>query len=426
MKIKKYKYQIMQTVAKYIHHMARHMVAAHRKFSSQPSQQKPPISEHGDALFSFVNNSGKTAYIQVVGRDPNTKQDFFVKYNSDGTFEYSPASPGEKSSPFAFSSTFFTDGSFYLPTGDGMRLYVSIDTPLEFMVNTTINGPDPHNPSDPNHDILWDKIEFNVGPNSVFTNPTAVDSFSLPLHIKQTDKSGVVQEGGLTVNRTKIFDDFKTAFAGTQFTGLVANDGRVVFSPKDGAATRFFPNDYLVTSGWFDAFKKLFSKEEIIVDMEESFTPVLGGGIWRGLVENDHIIFIRDEDEKHPKVDHVTIGIPNTITEWIGGDGPAWLADTDLKRAMVRNISAAAETNTLTTKVPLSAVYFASKRGDFYKINSELPTDLQFCDLYSKVLHSYGQDVYSYGYDDELGQSGSCNTFPTRFASGTITLSGIN
>jgi hypothetical protein len=409
------------SIKNYVRHMACHLFRAHDSFFAG----KPPISPNGDALFSFANKSGRTAYVQVVGRDKVTGKDFFVKYNPEGTFEYSPAHVGEDSTPFAYPSSFFSDGNLYLPTGDGMRLYISVDKPLVFMVNTTINGPDPHNPSDPNHDILWDKIEFNVSPNAVFTNPTAVDSFSLPLHIEQIEKDGTSQSGGLTTRRSKIFNDIKVAFAGTSFAGLVANGGRVAFAPKDGAATGFFPNDYLVLTGWLYAFKKFYSTEKIVLDMGESFTPYDGGGIWRGMVEDNNIVFIRDEDEKHPKIGAVYIGIPTTISEWIGAAGPSWRAANDLERAMVRNIACAVETNTLVADVPLSASYFDGKRSEFYKFNKNAPSDLQFVDAYSKVLHSYGDHVYTFAYDDELDQSGACSSHPSYFASGVITLGEV-
>jgi hypothetical protein len=412
----------MHAIKKYLLHMAKHAIGAHKTFFAA----KPPISPHGDALFSFVNNSGKTAFIQVVGRDPVTKKDFFVKYDPDGTFVYSTAYPGEDSTPYAYPSTFFADGDLYLPTGDGMRLYVSIDKPVVFMVNTTINGPDPHNPSDPNHNLLCDKIEFNIGTNAIFVNPTAVDLFALPLHVEQTDKEGKIQDGGLTVFRSMIFDDIKNAFAGTPFASLVANGDRVVFSPKDGAATGFFPNDYFVLIGWLKAFKKLFSIDELVVDMGESFPPSNGGGIWRGLVANDQLVFIRDEDDEHPKVLPVYLVIPTTVTEWIGGAGPHWNATTELERAMVRNITSAVETNTLAVNVPLCKSYFDSRRAYFYQYNNAVPVELQFVDLYSKVLHSYGDhNVYTYAYDDELNQSGSSTTIPSEFTSGTITLGKI-
>lgn len=394
------------------------MIIAHKAFV------KPAISKNGDALFSFINTSGKIAYVQVIGRDIKTGKDFFVKYAPDGSFEYSSASPGEDSMPFAYASTFFTDGNLYLPTGDGMRLYVSINDPLKFMVNTTINGPDPHNKNDPNYKILWDKIEFNVGPNAVFVNPTAVDSFSLPLRIEQTDKTGKVQSGGLSTPRQTIFDDIKVAFAGTPFASL--SSANVIFSPKDGAATGFFPNDYFVLTGWLDAFKKFFAEKEIAVDMSESFSPADGGGIWRGLVADDILVFVRDEDEKHPKIPEVYLGIPRTVTDWIGAAGPGWKATTDLQRAMVRNIASAVETNTLVSSVPLSAAYFDENRADFYKFNKNVPGTLQFVDLYSKVLHSYGDHkVYTFAYDDELNQSGSTTNIPANFQSGSIVLGKV-
>lgn len=399
-----------------------------RKSESVPAA-KPPISSNGDALFSFVNDSGKpssSVFVQVIARDPATGKDFFVKYAEDGTYERSFATAGEDSKPFAYPVSHFSDGSLYLPVGDGARMYVSVDSPITFMVNTTINAPDAHNPSDPSNLVLWDKIEFNVSKGAVFVNPTAVDSFALPLRVREDFKDGGHQAGGVTEKRSAVFDAFSKAFTEKPWKDLLANEGRVAFSPTDGAQVGvLFPRDHLKTTGWLDAFYDVFSKRDLVVDMDESFPPRMGGGIWRGRADSfaKHVTFRRDVDASHPVTDPVVVGIPEGAQDWLSGTGDDWLATDDLERAIVRNVASAFETNTLFTDQPLGKKYFDSVRSRFYETDPNAPASLNFPNLYSKVLHGFGDGhVYSFAYDDELDQSGAASCPPSNFASGSVTL----
>jgi hypothetical protein len=393
---------------------------------------KAPISPDGDALFSLVNKSGKpdsSVFVQVVGTDPKTKKDFFIDYRPDGTFEYVFVHPGQDSKPFSFPILFFEEHDLYLPVGDGMRMYVSIDDKITFFVDeqhSKINAPDPHNYSDPSNKFVWDKFEFNVSPGAVFVNPTAVDSISLPIKLYEYGKDGVTLDGGLNIDRGVIFGDLKKVFDGTKFEKLIAPNGRIVFSPVDGSNVGLFPSDLFVTTGWLDSFKSVYSTYELSVDMSESFPPEKGGGIWRGFVKEDVLTFVRDVDDTHPKIGAVDIGIPTNVQDWLSGTGSAWKLDSDLKRAIARNVSAAVETNTLTTTEAIGKKYFDTARRVFYTVNYLVPDTLQFINLYSKVLHGYGDHkIYTYSYDDLLDQSGACSLLPDNFASGTIEIGKV-
>ena len=55
-----------------------------------------------------------------------------------------------------------------------------------------------------------------------------------------------------------------------------------------------------------------------------------------------------------------------------------------------------------------------------------MPDKLQFIDHYSKVLHGITRNIYTFGYDDEAGQSGATSFSPKDFASGVITLAPLS
>jgi hypothetical protein len=390
------------------------------------AQRNPPISPAGDALFSVTNSTGEPSdrvFVQVVGRDDVENKDFFARYSPDGTFKrYFPV-PGEDSSPFAYSLSRFSNGSLYLPAADGTRLYVSVGGPVKFTINSTINSPDPHNPADPSNSLLWDKIEFNISDAAIFVNPTAVDSFCLPIRIKETLKSGETIEGGATFSRSEAFSALSKSLSTFPWDGLFANDDRVVLAPNDGARTGRFPKDFLETTGWLDAFYGAFSAFPLSVDMDESFPPSSGGGVWRGVPDASSrtIVLRRDVDSSHPAIDPILLGVPSEIQDWLSGTGGAWKADTELKRAIVRNVSAAFDANVLFTNEPLGKRYFSTVKKSFYQTNPSAPKNLDFVDEYSKALHSIGDGkLYTVPYDDELDQCGAVTCHPSEFASGEI------
>jgi hypothetical protein len=293
----------------------------------------------------------------------------------------------------------------------------------------TISAPNPLNPSDPNRSILWDKTEFAVDTGAVFINPTAVDNFSLSLHCAERGKDGSVQSGGLQEGRTDVFNKLRLAFAsaGAPWPSLISGDPSLVYSPMFASATGNFPQDLFLTSGWMDAFKKVFSVQPLLVDVAESLPIEKGGGIWKGIVdvETGVITFNREIDEMHPEVAPSFITLPTETNQLLGGNGPSWKIETGnvLQEVFARNISCAIDTNTLTTGAPLSQKYFDQVRDSFYQVNGEMPHELQFYDHYSQVLHSYGNHlIYTLPYDDELGQSGSASYTPANFVGGSIEL----
>jgi hypothetical protein len=81
----------------------------------------------------------------------------------------------------------------------------------------------------------------------------------------------------------------------------------------------------------------------------------------------------------------------------------------------------------------LKKSYFESKKGEFYQANSNIEGDNSspWYDVYSKAFHSFeGQPVYTFAYDDALGQDGTLHN-PNKDAIGKVTvkigdLSGLN
>ena len=417
-------------------------------FSSSRETTSPIINPQGAALFTYVNEStieDENVFLQVVGINPKTGIQCFVIYDTQANPSYYDVVEEVDSRNYAFPLAYFplstqeTGRMIYLPQLDGGRIYTSIDEKIIFLVvendkeEWTICAPNPLNPSDPNKNIVWDKTEYTVDATTVFINPTAVDNFSLPLFCKEIGNDGTSQSGGLMVSRQTVFTNAENIFlqAGAPWDQLLPKIPSLIYSPMYGSATGIFPQDLFITSGWIDAFIKIFSTSALQIDAEESLPINLGGGIWQGIIEaaTNKITFVRNVDETHPPIPPVTLTLPTNTSELIGGAGPSWdIEDGNaLQAVFARNLSCAIDTNTLTTITPLSQKYFKENSNLFYQKNDQMPEDLQFIDYYSKTLHSFGNhQIYTIPYDDELGQSGSASYTLQNFAGGTIKLGPLN
>ncbi len=482
-----------------------------------------PFGYAGSARFIYENKSGKPddqIYIQVVGTDPITNAQCFIKYNPDGTFKYIdvPLPPGMKSEDFANRLSDFPksgDGrAIYLPVGGGMRLYTSLGSPIHMDTTTMVIGgktipciiqPDPHIKDRAGCNMPWDKVEFNVDwgtllqnshdkvhsmddlnkilqvsniskdfPNQgvVFINPTAVDGFALPLFVdaerhggSKTQPGGTIpQEGGITSSPDKVFADFRDkinhipstgnpdldAYIKKSWEGLFIGSGEStrLLSPMDGSSTGHFPTDFFVKTGWIDKFKSAFSSASMKIDMNESG----GNGVWEMKInpKTNEVTFTNPGHQYSP----ITLKLPTDTQSLLSGTGKGWglpdPPDTDpkisLERALVRNLSVAIDTNTLTKQsfplkdaagklildsngkpiVGVGTAYFKymNSIGRLCAENPEMKGGPQFINPYSSAIHGNAPEgqVYAGAYSDEEGRPGAAAQRMSDFEIGHIVL----
>jgi hypothetical protein len=478
-----------------------------------PAGGLPPIGYCGSALFNYVNDSGKPddqVFIQVIGEHPVTREQCFIKYNANGTFEYVPAKAGVNPQDFSYPlSSFPKSGEgrgVYLPVGGGMRMYSSIGNKLNFEVNAQgqIIHPDPHNSGTKDFKTPWDKVEFNVDwgtllsdaikqkslktpddlnnllkvdglkkydhKGAVFINPTAVDGFSLPMHVAATRHGGIptqpggkrAEQGGVTSSPEKVFADFHGDIDKIPTTGNKETDAYIkdqwrklligeppaqrLLSPMDGSQTGHFDPDFFTTSGWIDQFKNVFSKQPLLIDMNEGYPEGRAErGVWEMKVDpaTNALIFTNKSGGSYSPIRLQLPAKPltnNPARDILSGTGPGWGLNPDLNSpvrklqdALIRNFSVAIETNTLTTSAAPGGVgqdYFAKERGKepsaFYSNNAEMAGmgGPQFFNVYAQAVHANADagQVYTHAYDDEGTQSGAAAFTIEEFETGTITL----
>jgi len=93
-------------------------------------------------------------------------------------------------------------------------------------------------PSDPNYDVIYDKVEFSIANAQIWVNTTQVDFFAIPSVVTISNPSTSVSSAPLSSTRGAVFDAFKGI---PFFSQLVVPNTRIVspgYSPT-------FPTNYL-------------------------------------------------------------------------------------------------------------------------------------------------------------------------------------
>ncbi len=394
--------------------------------------------------FTYVNNSGKSdddVFIQIIGTNPNTKLQCFIQYDKTGSPSYVDAAKGLIPGDYSYPVSYFakaTNGNgqiLNIPVLNGGRVYTSIDGKVPIQVKWSRGASEYLIMPNLGSALIMEKTEFTIQAGSagaVFFNPTAVDDFSLPISVKETAKDGSTQTGGIgNASREKIFSEMsqELAAAGDPWPTLMPKVPPIIYSPVYAANIKIFPEDYFQNIGFVDAFRQQFSTTPLLVDAGESFPNT---GVFKGTYNSatDEMTFTGSFKGTETSV---VMKFPSTTSGILLGNGPLWgINRTDpqeikaLKSAIARNVSVAIDTNTLTTTEALNQKYFIKNHDNFYKPNAAMPDKLQFIDHYSKVLHGITRNIYTFGYDDEAGQSGATSFTPKDFASGVITLAPLS
>lgn len=369
------------------------------------------------------------------------------------------------------------------------RVYFSIDYPL-YMSNVknvhnlwTIVDPAAFNLNDPNYYTFFDKLEFSYGvpaalPNAnLYVDPTAVDYFSLPISIQLINPLSSLSQSGLPIARATVFNSVQNIFNtydktsghvwSKLFLTYVANpfnDPTVlanlrIVSPRSSInntaglsanPNHAFPNDYLVNSATygFDYVNDIWNFYD---DAGTNRLRIDANEIQSGPPTDDYRY-----------VGSVIGGVFTFNSVSGGGPTPTWTMqkptgpiystfpffagagfndDGEVNNTagaiIVRQFTAAFDVGILpinfTAGNYMTQAYFISQKNlnKYYTINTEWgapgANNGPFYDLYSKAIHSFSHPLYSFAYDDELGQDGTLNTNVEQKNSYLIvTLSNVN
>lgn len=438
------------------------------------------IAEENNFPVEFVNQSqiagDEDVYITIKGTDIQTGDSCFIAIDGNGKGTCQKVDATTDSTTFTYPlSTLKRDTSqalIQLPYLASGRIYISIGQPVRFQIEKQgkkkfiIVDPDGFKPRDPNYYTLYDKIEFSyVPPNKegfgggVWMNPTAVDFFSIPLRIEQ-EGSEVFKKTGFSIPRMEIFDAISMRFMDQDKTSTQEWSKLFLTYLQDEAQTvlrLMAPGKAMIQGvpGTNPMNEKLLSDQEkfglnftdFLWDYYSTKTlgidtgELQGAGVklndylFTGKVDKDsqRLIFTNASD---PSL-RVSFAKPKRSVPWFAGAVDEFDASNNTPKAIiVRQLTSAFDVGLLPAEdaAILDRAYFdrAREEGKYYNENPLLPKDSPtgpWFDLYSAALHMFGADqpIYTFAYDDALGQDGTLHDpNPLEMSQATITIGDMS
>ncbi len=410
----------------------------------------------------FVNNSGiitdeSQIYIIIKAENPANNNSSFVQIDSQ-TGLASLVDVTASTIPSSFSYTLaqvpLSGGKrmLYLPYLSSARIYFSLNYPMDLHVTVDVNGnyvipdPNPFDTTDSNFYTLYDKIEltFDASAGS-FANPTAVDFFTLPLQLDQSGSSTYPQSG-FTHTRADIITTVETSFSDSNnvtpasqpnwarlFVNYTDPNGvsalmRIVSPSKaiipGNNNSPYFDDSYLHNSAsygfdYITAINTFYESNSVSIDCTElqsvfEMNPYLLTGSIAGPNSNGIYFFNFTNGNDYS----FALEMPTDSFPFYAGAGESFDATNNTPPAIiVRQITAAFDAGLLPApdQTTLDSTYFQNNKASYYTDNALLSagSTRPWYDLYSKSLHSMGDLIYTFAYDDALGQDGTLHDTST-------------
>lgn len=367
------------------------------------------------------------------------KEESFFQFDAEGKASFfHPTKLGMSIAPFAKQlSTFPKDpanaGVYLLsfPHTDSGRIYFSIGKGVTFSIvevseegkpSISIADPAAAEPTDPNYAVIYDKAEFSYDlGNTIWFNTTAVDFISMPITITShplEEEKGITV--GLSKTRSEIINGtdtssghipgFNDGFKGKDWPKL-----KLVYpDPVKGTVLRIMaPNhgkDF--NKNYLDAYLKViwnyYKDHGLKVDCSEvKDSKGNNYGTFTGKAIDGEKGPFRFFNDMNAKEFH-DINLP-TSDQAFGCAGESLDAPNNTPKAViVRGLTAAINVGLLPIKSERTPVlnrqFFEDNHDNFYKDNQQGDTDNPWYNLYSKILHSFGDKIYAFAYDDAVGQ----------------------
>ena len=238
---------------------------------------------------NLQNNTGSnTVYAYVTGQALDNGNALML-LEADGQTPYYPASPATTGSPLAVDCAIPLAPPGGAPTPvtiphlAGARIWFSIGSPLEFLLNPgpALVEPSVTNPSDPNIGLQWDFCELTYNDAQVFANISFVNFVCIPVALTLAGSAGTqtvpgLPGGGLDTVCSglaaqaaadgKAWNDLIISSNGTNLRALSPVNGMVLNS---GLLAGYY--DSYVTQVW-----QKYTGSPLTVDTQASFGTVTG------------------------------------------------------------------------------------------------------------------------------------------------------
>lgn len=437
------------------------------------------------------NTTHPDSDVYLIVKGLNSDEEACYLSLQNGLGDYALVSPLTLSSTYSYPLSSLPGKTghryFYVPQPFiSARVYFSMNYPLLFAVGldnqtqkATIVDPSSFSPSDPNYYTLYDKFEFTYNPPTpganLYVNPTAVDFFSLPIYLEMANAlPGSLAESGINLSRSSVFQDIDSIFnpapADEQWkllslpfyvdpyatTPTELTELRVV-SPGNASApgstavnpSHAFPSDYLSNAATygFDYIDNLWSfyaipGNTLRIDAKE-IAIFFGPGpdspsypdyyYFSGVVNgSDQFVFTNYTNDYT-----WTMEKPTSCYPFFAGAGFVDSGSTNNTPGaiIVRQLTSGFDVGLLPVNFAMGSFldksYFEANKSNYYTSNPQWGNagadNGPFYDLYSKALHSFGFSIYTFAYDDALGQDGTLiGNVETLQSSVTVTLPPVD
>lgn len=413
-------------------------------------------------------------YITVKGSDLKTGDSCFIQFDEKGIGTCHPVQPQVNSLDFAYKLSDFKERApesptLYLPYLASGRMYISVGEPVRFQIakqgeKSLIIDPDGFKPRDPNYYTLYDKVEFSfIPPNNngagggTWMNPTAVDFFSLPLSIKQAG-STIFKQTGITLPRNEALDTIKGFFISQDRTPThewdklflsftnqeneevilrLMSPGKAMIQGVPGTNPmdpHLLNNAQKFGFNFTDYLWNYYRTHTLAIDTSElrGLGNQPANALFIGQVQGNDFVFTNLSDPQN----RVVLPKPSRSIPWFAGALDGFNAANNTPKAIiVRQLTSAFEVGLLPAPdgVVLDRAYFDEQRANnkYYTENSLLGQTQTgpWFDLYSQGLHHLGEDqpIYSFAYDDALGQDGTLHdSHPLDVSTAVITIGDMS
>lgn len=363
-------------------------------------QDKKPSGNYilEEYFFNFKSGKATFNYDTHVGMDTSK---FAVKLSSFPTDTIDDVEVYEMSFPQATAGA-----RIYFSLGQGVLLscVVGHGSTGETL---TLADPDPFKTSDPNYTTVYDKIEFSYT-DKMYIDTTAVDFFCMPLSLTPNAVKTNTDTVGLTKKRTTINDTLTSDLQGTEWPKLklmypiTETVLRVVAPNKaigriNSQASENFDENYLnkyIQSIWEHYITG--GDNKLTIDCSE----LSGEGNYVGQAQSETGVFrFYKEGNSAIYVDIPPLSSNDAFGCALSSGNPA---NGTVEAVLLKYLTAGINIGLLPAKdgAVVNTDYYESNKPYYPSGEGDNPNYNQ----YSNILHSFGEKVYAFAYDDVVGE----------------------
>ena len=270
-------------------------------------------------------------------------------------------------------------------------------------------GADFQNPTDPNHGLRWELVEFTYDQYDVmFINTTRVDAFQYPMGVElygTAQSNNAYMKRGELLSYNDIINRWNQQNGNSPFSACYQenvttdNLGGIIIQPSKVAAVK--------NNGYFDNYINqiwsYFATHELYADMGQR-------GKWRGTVQGNTFVLTNSGQT-------ASVNKPSTI-DVIEGAG-AFATGSDIDKAVQAQFCGAMNRGMVDVNTTNGQLQDWGDRTSFFTRNTWNP----YVAFFHQDDLSHEGFTYAFAYDDTFDQSSTCATkYPDR---AVVTIGGF-